>query len=53
MTRQYFTLSVFIKNQMYPKITSKTCQTGDTNHDRYDIVDEPVKPVNNLLVRLK
>ena len=38
---------------------SKTCQTGDTDHDgnkrkiEEDIVDKPVKPVNNLLVRLK
>ena len=44
---------------MYPKITSKTCQTGDTDHDchkikiEHDIIDKPVKPVNNLLVRLK
>ena len=42
----------------YPKITSKTCQTGDTDHDYYklkiehDIIDKPVKPVLNLLVRL-
>ena len=44
---------------MYPKITSKTCRTGDTDHDghkikiEHDIVDKPVQPVNNLLVRLK
>ena len=44
---------------MYPKITSKTCQTGDTDHDchklkiEHDIIDKPVKPVHNLLVRLK
>ena len=44
---------------MYLKITSKTCQTGDTDHDCYkikiehDIIDKPVKPVNNLLVWLK
>ena len=44
---------------MYQKITSKTCQTGDNDHDgqkikiEHDIVDKPVKPVNNLLVRLK
>ena len=44
---------------MYPKITSKTCQTGDTAHDchklkiEHDIIDKPVKLVHNLLVRLK
>ena len=44
---------------MYPKITSKTCQTGDIDHNGHKIkiedgiVDKPVKPVNNLLVRLK
>ena len=44
---------------MYPKITSKTCQTGDTAHDchklkiEHDIIDQPVKPVHNLFVRLK
>ena len=43
---------------MYPKITSKTCQTGNTAHDcnktkiEHDIIDQPVKPVHNLLVRL-
>ena len=43
---------------MYPKITSKTCQTGNTDHDchklkiEHDIIDQPVKPVHNLLVRL-
>ena len=48
MTRQHFTLSVFIQNQMYPKITSKTCPTSDTDHDchkiriEHDIVDKPV-----------
>ena len=46
-------------DDMYPKITSNTCQTGDTDHDchkikiEHDIIDKPVKPVNNLLVRLK
>ena len=44
---------------MYPKITSKTCLTGNTAHDchkikvEHDIIDKPVKPVHNLLVRLK
>ena len=44
---------------MYPKITSKTCQTGDTAHDchklkiEHDSIDKPVKLVHNLLVRLK
>ena len=44
---------------MYPKTTSETGQTGDTEHDgqqikiEHDIVDKPVKPVNNLLIRLK
>ena len=43
---------------MYPKITLKTCQTGDTAHDchklkiEHDIIGQPVKPVHNLLVRL-
>ena len=43
---------------MYQNITSKTCQTGDTAHDchklkiEHDIIDQPVKPVHNLLVRL-
>ena len=43
---------------IYPKITSKTCQTGDTAHDchklkiEHDIIDKPVKLVHNLLVRL-
>ena len=43
---------------MCPKITSKTCQTGNTDHDchklkiEHDIIDQPVKPVHNLLVRL-
>ena len=42
---------------MYPKITSKTCQTGDTAHDchklkiEHDIIDKPVKPVRNLSIR--
>ena len=44
---------------MYPKTNFKTCQTGDTNHGchklklEHDIIDQPVKPVHNLLVRLK
>ena len=43
---------------MYPKITLKTCHTGDTAHDchkikiEHDIIDQHVKPVQNLLVRL-
>ena len=43
---------------MYPKISSKTCQTGSFAHDchklkiEHDIIDKPVKPVYNLLVRL-
>ena len=43
---------------MYPKITLKTCQTSDTDHDchkikiEHDIIDKPVKSVHNLLVRL-
>ena len=43
---------------MYPKKTSKTCQTGNTDPDchklkiEHDIIDQPVKPVHNLLVRL-
>ena len=44
---------------MYPKIPSKTCQTGDTDHDchkikiEYEIIDKPAKPVDNLLVSQK
>ena len=44
---------------MYPKVTLKTCQTGDTDQDchkikiEHDNIDKPVKPDNNLLVRLK
>ena len=38
---------------------SAPCQTGNTDHDchkikiEHDIIDKPVKPDNNLLVRLK
>ena len=48
-----------IYDVMYPKITLKTCQTGNTTHDyhklkiEHDIIDKPVKPVHKLLVRLK
>ena len=43
---------------MYPKITSKTSLTSDSDHDshklkiEHDIIDKSVKPVHNLLVRL-
>ena len=43
---------------MYPNIALKTCQTGDTANDchkskiEHDIIDQPVKTVHNLLVRL-
>ena len=57
-TRKY--VCVYVPyNVMHPKITSKTCLTSNTDHDRYnvkmehDIINNTVKPVNSLLVRLK
>ena len=42
---------------MYPKLTSKTFQTGNTDHKghkikmEHDIIDKPVKLDHNRLVR--
>ena len=56
-----YTIKYVCNNYMmscFQKITSITCQTGDTAHDchklkiEHDIIDKPVKPVHNLLVRL-